>query len=72
MTNICVIRDFGVELDEEVEIHVWDSTAEIRYLVLPERPAGTEHMTEAELSELVTRDSMIGVGKVDAATGGDA
>jgi len=67
-----VIREFGVELDEDVEIHVWDSTAEIRYLVLPERPAGTEHMTEAELSELVTRDSMIGVGKVDAATGGDA
>ena len=54
-----VIREFGVELDEDVEIHVWDSTAEIRYLVLPERPAGTEHMTEAELSELVTRDSMM-------------
>ena len=59
-----VLREFGVELDDDVEVRVWDSTAEIRYLVLPERPAGTENMTEAELAELVTRDSMIGVAQV--------
>jgi nitrile hydratase len=58
-----VLRDFGVELDDDVEVRVWDSTAEIRYLVLPERPAGTEDMSEAQLAELVTRDSMIGVAK---------
>lgn len=57
-----VLREFGVELDEDVEIRVWDSTAEIRYLVLPRRPAGSEGMDEAALAELVTRDSMIGVG----------
>jgi len=49
---------------EDVEVRVSDSTAEIRYLVLPERPAGTEQMTEEELADLVTRDSMIGVAKV--------
>ncbi len=59
-----VLREFGLELADDVEIRVWDSTAEIRYLVLPERPAGTENMTEAELTEIVTRDSMIGVAKV--------
>ncbi len=59
-----VLREFGVEVPDDVEIRVWDSTAEIRYLVLPERPAGTENMTEAELAEIVTRDSMIGVAKV--------
>ena len=59
-----VIREFGLELPEDVEIRVWDSTAEIRYLVLPERPAGTDDMTEAELADIVTRDSMIGVTKV--------
>jgi nitrile hydratase subunit alpha len=57
-----VLREFGVELDDDVEIRVWDSTAEIRYLVLPQRPAGSEGMDEAALAELVTRDSMIGVG----------
>ena len=57
-----VLRDFGVELPEDTEIRVWDSTAEIRYLVVPMRPRGTEHMTEDELAELVTRDSMIGTG----------
>ena len=61
-----VLREFGVELDEDVEIRVWDSSAELRYLVLPERPPGTEHMTEEELAELVTRDAMIGVAKVSA------
>jgi nitrile hydratase len=59
-----VLREFGVELPEDVEVRVWDSTAEIRYLVLPERPAGTEGMTEEQLAELVTRDAMIGVAKV--------
>ena len=57
-----VLRDFGVELPEDTEIRVWDSTAEIRYLVVPMRPEGTEGMSEEELAELVTRDSMIGTG----------
>lgn len=57
-----VLEEFGVALDEDVEIRVWDSTAEIRYLVLPQRPAGTEGMDEEALADLVTRDSMIGVG----------
>ncbi len=61
-----VLREFGLEIPDDVEVHVWDSTAEIRYLVLPERPAGTENMTEEELAEIVTRDSMIGVAKVAA------
>ena len=59
-----VLREFGVELDEDVEVRVWDSTAEVRYLVLPERPAGSEKLSENELARLVTRNSMIGVGKV--------
>ena len=58
-----VMREFGLELAEDVEVRVWDSTAEIRYLVLPERPGGTEKMTEEELAALVTRDAMIGVTK---------
>lgn len=62
-----VLLEFGVDLGEDVEIRVWDSTAEIRYLVLPERPAGTEKMSEEELAGLVTRDSMVGVAKVKAA-----
>jgi nitrile hydratase subunit alpha len=59
-----VLREFGVEISEDVEVRVWDSTAELRYLVLPERPAGTEALTEDSLAALVTRDSMIGVAKV--------
>lgn len=59
-----VLREFDVVLDEDVEVRVWDSTAELRYLVLPERPAGTEGLREQALAELVTRDSMIGVAKV--------
>jgi nitrile hydratase subunit alpha len=59
-----VLREFGLQLPEEVEVRVWDSTAELRYLVLPERPAGTENMTEDELAEIVTRNAMIGVEKV--------
>lgn len=59
-----VLREFGLELAEDVEVRVWDSTAEIRYLVLPERPVGTEKMSEEELAALVTRDAMVGVTKV--------
>jgi nitrile hydratase len=59
-----VLREFGLELPEETEVRVWDSTAELRYLVLPERPAGSEGLDEKELAALVTRDSMIGVAKV--------
>ena len=62
-----VLREFGLELADDVEVRVWDSTAEVRYLVLPERPAGSEHMTEEQLAALVTRDSMVGVGKVSLA-----
>ncbi len=57
-----VLSDFGVELAEDVEIRVWDSTSEIRYLVLPRRPVGSEGLSEAELAGLVTRNSMIGTG----------
>ena len=57
-----VLKEFGVELPKDVEVRVWDSNAELRYLVLPERPAGAEGLGEAELANLVTRDSMIGVG----------
>jgi len=59
-----VLAEFGLILPDDVEIRVWDSTAEIRYLVLPERPMGTEGLGEDALAELVTRDSMIGVARV--------
>jgi nitrile hydratase len=59
-----VLKEFGTEVAEDVEVRVWDSTADLRYLVLPERPAGTEKLSEDELVALVTRDSMIGVTKV--------
>ncbi|HUR41800.1 MAG TPA: nitrile hydratase subunit alpha [Verrucomicrobiae bacterium] len=65
-----VLREFGLELSDDVEVRVWDSTAEIRYLVLPERPRGTERLTEEELAALVTRDSMVGVAKVAAPSQG--
>ena len=61
-----VLREFGLELPEDVEVRVWDSTAELRYLVLPERPAGTENLSEEQLAALVTRDAMVGVAKVTA------
>jgi nitrile hydratase len=67
-----VLAEFGVKLEEDVEVRVWDSTAEVRYLVLPERPKGTEKMTEQELAELITRDAMIGVAKVSAGRQGSA
>ncbi|KND58290.1 Cobalt-containing nitrile hydratase subunit alpha [Candidatus Burkholderia verschuerenii] len=57
-----VLKDFGIELPESVEMRVWDSTAEVRYLVLPMRPPGTDHLDETALADLVTRDSMIGTG----------
>ncbi len=61
-----VLREFGVELDDGVEVRVWDSNAELRYMVLPQRPAGTEGLGEDELAALVTRDAMIGVELVKA------
>jgi nitrile hydratase subunit alpha len=64
-----VLAEFGLTLGDEVEVRVWDSTAEIRYLVLPERPAGTDGLSEAALAELVTRDAMIGVAKVETPKG---
>ena len=59
-----VLNEFGTEIAEDVEVRVWDSTADLRYLVLPEQPSGTEKFTEDELAALITRDSMIGVAKV--------
>lgn len=58
-----VLSEMGLELPEKTEVRVWDSSSEVRYLVLPQRPPGTDSMTETELAELVTRDSMIGVAK---------
>ena len=57
-----VLREFGLEVADDVEVRVWDSSAEIRYLVLPRRPEGTDHLDEDALAALVTRDAMIGVG----------
>jgi nitrile hydratase subunit alpha len=59
-----VLREFGLELPEDVEVRVWDSTAEVRYLVLPERPAASESLSEEALAALVSRDAMVGVAKV--------
>ena len=56
-----VLREFGVDIADDVEVRVWDSTAEIRYLVLPQRPSNSDGLSEAQLAELVTRDSMVGV-----------
>jgi nitrile hydratase len=67
-----VLREFGLELPKDTEVRVWDSTAEVRYLVLPERPAETEKLTEHQLAALVTRDSMIGVGVVQASLPGNS
>jgi nitrile hydratase len=65
-----ILREFGLELSADVEVRVWDSTAELRYLVVPERPAGTEKWSEEQLAALVTRDSMVGVAKVSASPAG--
>ena len=59
-----VLREFGLDLPDSVEVRVWDSTAEVRYLVLPERPARAENMSEEELAGLVTRDAMVGTARV--------
>ncbi|HYB10790.1 MAG TPA: nitrile hydratase subunit alpha [Alphaproteobacteria bacterium] len=59
-----VLHELGLELPDDVEVRVWDSTSEVRYLVVPERPAGTEQLSEEQLAALVTRDAMIGVAKV--------
>ena len=66
-----LVREFGLDLPEDVEVRVWDSTAELRYLVLPEHPAGSDKMSEDELTALVTRDAMIGVAKVTLPAGGN-
>ena len=62
-----VLAEFGVELDDDIEVRVWDSTAELRYIVVPQRPAGTDGFDEAALSRLVTRNSMIGTDRILAA-----
>jgi nitrile hydratase subunit alpha len=67
-----VLREFGLDLSEDAEVRVWDSTAEVRYIVLPERPAGSEKLTEEQLAEFVTRDAMIGVTKAALAPPGAA
>ena len=67
-----VLREFGLELPAQTQVRVWDSTAELRYLVLPERPDGTQAMSEEQLAALVTRDAMIGVALVAPPTAGGA
>ena len=64
-----VLEEFGLRLGDDVEVRVWDSTAEVRYMVLPERPAGTERLSETELVPLVSRDAMVGVAKAAAPAG---
>jgi nitrile hydratase len=61
-----VLAEMGLQLDENVEIRVWDSSSEVRYLVLPERPSGTDDLSVEQLAALVTRDAMVGVAKVTA------
>jgi len=65
-----VLREFGLELSEDVEVRVWDSTAELRYLVLPERPTGSEKLSEEQLSALITRDAMVGTAKIPVPSSG--
>ena len=60
-----MLSEMGLDLEDDVKITVWDSSAENRYFILPERPAGTEDMTEEELAAIVTRESMVGVGIVE-------
>jgi nitrile hydratase len=59
-----VLAEFGLTVPDDIEVKVWDSTAELRYLVMPERPSGSEQMSEEALAALVTRDAMIGVARV--------
>lgn len=65
-----VLREFGLDVDESVEVRVWDSNSDVRYLVLPERPTDTDNLTEEQLVGLVTRDSMIGVGRAGSPVSG--
>jgi nitrile hydratase subunit alpha len=65
-----ILREFGLTVPDDIEVRVWDSTAELRYFVLPERPAGTEKMSESQLAALVTRDSMIGVANISSPKSG--
>ena len=67
-----MLSEFGLELDPDVELRVWDSSAEVRYLVLPERPEGTEELGEEQLAALVTRDAMIGVARIESPAGAPA
>ena len=67
-----LLAELGLELDDGVDVQVWDSSSEVRYMVLPERPAGTEGLSEEELAALVTRDAMVGVAKVAGAVRGHA
>ena len=67
-----VLEEFGLALGDDVEVRVWDSTAEIRYLVIPERPPGTESLSLEELARLVTRDSMVGAAKLRAPSSPEA
>ena len=60
-----VLSEFGLDLDDSIEVRVWDSLSELRYMVLPERPEGTDHLTEEELAALVSRDAMIGVARAE-------
>ncbi|MGI9657658.1 MAG: nitrile hydratase subunit alpha [Gaiellaceae bacterium] len=62
-----VLSELGLDVDESVELRVWDSSAEIRYMVVPERPEGTDGLSEEQLAALVSRDSMIGVARAEAA-----
>ena len=64
-----VLAEFGLEVPDDVEVNVWDSSADLRYMVLPERPPGTDDWTEEQLAEVVTRDAMIGVARVEAPAG---
>ena len=61
-----VLKEFGLELEDEIDVRVWDSTSEVRYLVLPQQPAGTEGMSEVELASMVTRNAMVGTARVRA------
>ena len=60
-----MLSEFGLDLGDSIEVRVWDSLSELRYMVLPERPEDTDHMTEEELAALVSRDAMIGVARAE-------
>jgi nitrile hydratase len=65
-----VLKEFGLDLPDSVEVRIWDSNSEVRYMVLPEQPSGTEQLSEAELVPLITRDAMIGVAKIETPKNG--